>query len=204
MNPITAVLQSFSEQNMTISHFLICLFHDPLHEHPLTRQFINDLPEVLTHLSTNPTLSKPVMGWALTTVNRLHAQSIRKLSNAGHGWHFSASNTSVEQLREFRMEDMVHDIKALAPGLWGSIRSLLSANPNLMKRRSSAHITPDIHDSINPDADEEDEGEFWMDVDGSLGQRDSDTTAKGTRSRSKTPREREAILDLVRVCFSEL
>ena len=105
---------------------------------------------------------------------------------------------------------MVHDIKTLAPGLWGSVRSLLSANPTLMKRRSSAHITSDNPDSMNRDADPdqddigEDESEFWLDIDGSLGQRDHDTTVKSSCPRSKTLDERQAILNLVRVCFRGL
>jgi hypothetical protein len=204
MSPTTAILQSFSDHNMTISDFLISLSHHPLHEHPLAQDFLHALPDVLTSLLSSPTLHKTVMEWALATANRSHAQSIRQLTNAGHGWHFSATNTAVEQLREFRMEDMVNDIKTLAPGLWGSIRSLLSANPKLMKRRSSAHIN-----SFEPEADpeeddvEEDETEFWMDMDGSLGQQDHDTAVRDTRPRSKTPEERQAILNLVRVCLAD-
>ena len=207
MRRTTAILQSFSDHDVTISDFLISLFHHPLHEHPLVQDFLHALPDVLTSLLTEPTLHKTVMDWALATANRSHAKSVRQLSNAGHGWHFSASNTSVEQLKEFRMEDMVHNIKTLAPGLWRSIRSLLSANPKLMKRRSSAYITTEDPSSINPDADpedEEDEREFWMDIDSSLGQRDNDSTINSMRPRSKTPQERQAILDLVRVCFRRL
>ena len=58
----------------------------------------------------------------------------------------------------------------------------------------------------DPDQDDigEDESEIWLDIDGSLGQRDHDTTFKSSCPRSKTPDEWQAILNLVRVCFCGL
>ncbi|KAJ6567851.1 hypothetical protein B0H10DRAFT_2200069 [Mycena sp. CBHHK59/15] len=56
------------------------------------------------------------------------APCVRDLAEKENGWHFSAANTSAEQLQNFRIEDMAIQMKVLAPELWDLLGLLLSAN----------------------------------------------------------------------------
>ncbi|KAJ7090155.1 hypothetical protein C8R44DRAFT_835959 [Mycena epipterygia] len=57
-----------------------------------------------------------------------YAGLIRDLADKENGWHFSAANTSAEQLQKFRIEDMALQMKDPAPELWDLLGLLLSAN----------------------------------------------------------------------------
>ena len=195
-----ALLQCFSDHNTSISDFLCSILQNPhLQHHDLVCEFHHSIVDTLGTLSDLPTLRSVILDWAISKVNRRHSKSIRDLTSIKHGWHFSATNTSVDQIREFRIEDMVKQIKTVAPALWNTVRVLLSADPRLERRRSSQILDTSTDAPVgDPEAGEDDENEFWEEADGDLHQENEGTQRDSPSSRrSKTAAERHSIIELV-------
>ena len=202
-----AILQCISENNATIYHFLVSILQDPqFREHNLVLHFLHNVVDFLTGLSVHPVIQQPVQDWALTLVNRNHSQSLQNLTRKSHGWHFSASNASVQQIHEFKLEHMAEVIQTTAPGLWKTVTSLLSADPKQVRRRKSDHIaeaSANVPDLRGEDNDDEDEVDLWVGVEGELGYSDpTDMRTSGSTSRLKAQEQRDAIIALAGVPLS--
>ena len=162
--------------------------------------FHHSIIDTLGTLSDLPTLHSVILDWAVSKVNRIYSESIRDLTNIKHGWHFSATNTSVDQIREYRIEDMIKQIKTVAPALWNTVRVLSSADPRLERRRTSQFLNTSADAPVgDPEAGEDDENEFWEEADGDLHQENEGTQCDSPSSRCfKTAAERHSIIELVR------
>jgi hypothetical protein len=197
-NAAAALLQCFSDHNTSISDFVCSILQNPhLQHHDLVSEFHHSLVDTLGTLSDLPTLRSAILDWTVSQVNRIHSKSIRDLTSVKHGWHFSATNTSVDQICEFKIENMVQQIKTVAPALWNTVRSLLSADPRLERRRSSQFLSGSADAPVgDPEGGEDDENEFWDN--GDLPPENNGIQHNSPNSRrSKTAAERHSIIELV-------
>ncbi|KAJ6623850.1 hypothetical protein B0H10DRAFT_1943630 [Mycena sp. CBHHK59/15] len=109
---LDALLTTFDDQQLTIPG------HSAFVDHPAVHDLLNHSDDVLDAFLAHPRTSQSTLAWANGIVKIRYAALIRELAKKENGWHFSAANTSAEQLQNFRIEDMAIQMKALAPELW--------------------------------------------------------------------------------------
>jgi hypothetical protein len=191
-----AILRCFSQNHATLSDLLAFIIQDPaVQDNTIVLDVLNHPTKLLSTLSEHSTLRQPVIQWALDLVNRKHVKSIQNLTSTRNGWHFNALHTSVEQINDFRLEDMVQNVQTTAPELWTTITSLLSADPKQLRRRISRDVSA-LLDPGDDDIDEDDEAQYWV----GLNEDDiqlADTDSKGPWHGLSKGQQRHAIISLV-------
>jgi hypothetical protein len=197
---ITAtILQCISENNATIYQFLVSILQDPqLQEHSIVLHFLDTAVDFLTGLSGHPVMQQPVQDWALAIVNRNHSRSLQSLTSKSHGWHFTALTASVQQIHEFKLEDMAKVIQTAAPGLWKTITSLLSADPKQVRRRKSNDHVSNAAVDVPEENGEEDEADLWVGAEGEL-ENPTDGRTSNNTTRQKMQEQQDAIIALAGV-----
>jgi hypothetical protein len=69
------------------------------------------------------------MAWAVQTAEAVCAREIVQLVNVKSGFHFLATKTECNQLKDAEMKKMVKKMEENAPNTWGFLSALLSADP---------------------------------------------------------------------------
>ena len=199
-----ALLQSIYDSDTTLNELISFTLHDPtLRSHPLVVEIINHPTGVIDAILSYPPLREPITSWALSLTDKSHARSIQQLIDVRNGWHFTASQTSIEQIQEFRLEDLIKKVKSDAPALWRSITGLLSADNKLVRQRSRRNVAEDpvnIQDSTR--ADDDDEEEFWAELDGEKSGGDGgDLNGPHPWTRMSKEEQRKAIISVVKLSY---
>jgi hypothetical protein len=104
------------------------LRHPDFSEHHAVDDLLGHSEDVLNAFLHHPKTSQSTLAWAHGVIKLKYVQLIRDLADKDNGWHFSAANTSAEQLQNFRIEGMAVRMQALAPELWDMLGLLLSAH----------------------------------------------------------------------------
>jgi hypothetical protein len=101
--------------------------------HPRTEDLIQHTAEIFGAFLDHPKSSKSAFSWANDIMKKKYANDVRELSHKDNGWHFGALKTSEEQLTNFQIEDMAHDMARLAPEpLWQQWRQCLYHGKGLL------------------------------------------------------------------------
>ena len=79
-------------------------------DHLLVIDITANALDIIPTLHLHPLAQHPITQWAHDLVNRSFARSLRDLSRIDNGWHFSAVNASVQQINDFRIEDMARHL----------------------------------------------------------------------------------------------
>ncbi|KAJ6561335.1 hypothetical protein B0H10DRAFT_2239968 [Mycena sp. CBHHK59/15] len=141
------LLVEFGHQQLTIPGFVVSILRHPaFSDHPAVGDLLNHSDEVLNAFLDHPRTYRSTLAWANGIIKLKYAELIRNLAD---NWHFSAANTSAEQLQNFRIEDMAARMKTLAPELWDMLGLLLSAN------RQTSQTDVDVDDPMDPDSQED-------------------------------------------------
>ncbi|KAF8220284.1 hypothetical protein L208DRAFT_1541865 [Tricholoma matsutake] len=103
---------------LTLAQFILTLLEDSSFKtHPCTLALTKDTDNIITALSQHPDSTGSISTWANNIVKKKYLESIKELT-CNKDWHFNASHASAEDLDDFRIEDMAHQMKILAPDLW--------------------------------------------------------------------------------------
>jgi hypothetical protein len=124
--------------NIPLESFVQHLLSEPgaVEQHYISN-FINMLPHLLQHLATNPQTQSMVNTWIKETYLGTLKSQVCELTKPKHGFHFTATSITAEQIQECSINHIEEGIVQHAPELWELVGELLQAGPNLSERRRS-------------------------------------------------------------------
>ncbi|TBU51032.1 hypothetical protein BD310DRAFT_797580, partial [Dichomitus squalens] len=102
--------------------FVLNQYHDPTH--PVLRDLVKNAASIAAALYYHPATSQSISVWAHSIMCARYSQAIQDLAKAEQGWHFGAMHTQLEQLRDFKIEDMANTMQMVAPELWSLVLGL--------------------------------------------------------------------------------
>jgi hypothetical protein len=155
------ILQVFSDCGSTVTEFITTLLVDStLSDHLLVLDITANALDIIITLLHHPLAHHPITHWAHDLVIQSFTRSLRDLSRIDNGWHFGAVNASVQQIGDFRIEDMARHLQSATPALWNTIYCLLSSSSP-----PASDYKPESNPNTEPDAtaDDENEAQFWKD-----------------------------------------
>ena len=157
--------------------------------------------QVLDALALHPQTASITAQWVQEQAKRVYTAELRKMTASFVGWHFSARNATEEQLQQFDIEATASQMETRAPLLWGLLSALLTAEPDLERRRM-VYLEGKKRELKKPQDEAErvqailglDDDEFWYEME------DGDIEMGSLKgSRESTPSQRrETILRMVR------
>ena len=151
---LEAIIHCFQTHNVTASKFLVSLLTDAgFQEHPCSEDLVHNSTEIFNAFLKHPKASGSALDWANTVMKKKYAKDIKDLANVKNGWHFGALHTSEEQLKDFRIEDMAHEIQRLAPELWDLLGLMLSADRKQRMQQQTAKDAAIGGDRTDKDGD---------------------------------------------------
>ncbi|KAJ7766969.1 hypothetical protein DFH07DRAFT_955088 [Mycena maculata] len=143
---LTHLLVAFEHLKLPISTFLVSLLaHIDFKDHPALNHLLIHSDDILNAFLAHPKSSRSVMQWANSLIKGKYAQAVRDLADKDNGWHFVPTRAPMEKLEVFEIEDMVRQMKDLAPELWDLIGLLLSAD----KQTSNKDDLMDMDDDVD-------------------------------------------------------
>lgn len=189
---LSNILNILQENNISISS-LICslLHHNAFEDHPFTQDLVQDLSDVLDTFHTNLITAQTATQWARGIMMSKYSQDIQDLAHKRNGWHFGALRTSEEQLKEFRIEDMAHQMARLAPDVWELIGLMLSGDRVDVPLEGSSSVL-EVPTEQTMDKEEQ---ELWDQVDDVI--EHGGTVIRPRNTKEKTER-RNALIVIVR------
>lgn len=108
---------------------------------PLTSRLLEDLvfavPNILSFFSLNQATKNTTRSWALGMAEAIYAEQVEKLAKRETGYHFTALNTSIEQVELCNLERLSDGMELHAPDLWNLLEKLLHADIRLDNRRQT-------------------------------------------------------------------
>ena len=124
-----AVLAALAAQKINLADFLISLLGNPYYQdHPVLINLTAWSGDLCTAFYKNRRSSGIIIQWALNTAKQYHSSKILALSDSKHGWHFGAVNATIEQLENFKIEQMAKDLERLSLEMWNLLGAMLKAN----------------------------------------------------------------------------
>ncbi|ETW78198.1 hypothetical protein HETIRDRAFT_326030 [Heterobasidion irregulare TC 32-1] len=130
--PTEAVLAALAAQEINLADFLISLLGNPYYQdHPVLINLIARSGDLCTVFYKNRTSSGIIIQWALDTAKQYHSSEILALSDPEHGWHFGAVNATIEQLENFKIEQMAKDLERLSLETWNLLGAILWVSKHL-------------------------------------------------------------------------
>ena len=137
-----------------------------------------------------------------------------------NGWHFSAQNTSAEQLEAFSLEAMAWELMAQVPLLWDLLGTLLNADldheRHCMQVEVSLTSTQHCEQGDPPadvipgnDPDQDDEDEYWAHINNDIPLQNSpeaNDITDGSKRQRRAGQTRSSLIQIVstrRLCVTD-
>ena len=151
---IDLLFQHFRAYNTTLPELVLAVLQNPLlHHHPFTREFVSATPDILAALARHGNTQTKLFAWAHDYMKLEYHEAVSRLARKQSGWHFGALHASAEQLEEFRIEDMAHDIQTREPLLWDLVGVIISGESMSSDPAHTAEPLP-LEAEVNED-------EYW-------------------------------------------
>ncbi|KAH9847343.1 hypothetical protein C2E23DRAFT_765333, partial [Lenzites betulinus] len=102
-------------------------YHDP--SHPILRDLVVHTTSIAAALYHQEATTNQLCSWAHQLACIRYGNAMHKLTLRENGWHFNAAQTHPDQLRDFRIEDMVVGMYRRAGELWGLFQAMMGFKP---------------------------------------------------------------------------
>lgn len=143
-------LTQLQQSDLRLSHLILYVlqqYKDPAN--PLLRDLIDNTITITSsfyhfHSDSNTRLSQ----WAHELKCTQYAHAIQLLVRKENGWHFRASHTHPDQIRDFRLEDMIAQMHQLAPELCDLVHRLLGCSDVPMDQDEPPEVESDSDDDL--------------------------------------------------------
>jgi hypothetical protein len=120
---LQAIAQILHESGCSLSDILKTIIQQ---DHSLIDDLSRGLPSVLDTLKTHvPKSFETVLDHTRELVHAQHVLEIKTLTNIQSGWHFSATNSSADQLEQFLVAEMGVKMARLSPSLWAWLDTIV-------------------------------------------------------------------------------
>ena len=127
MPPLTPIFEALECCQLTATEFILTLLTSRRYEdHHLVCDLLVRATEVLDVFLQHPVTRDNVAQHSCNLIKRTYLHEIRGLASAESGWHFGASNSSIKQLEDFSLEEMVLEMENRAPHWWSLLSILLN------------------------------------------------------------------------------
>lgn len=145
------VLAYLELRQVTITDLILFFLVSKNSSHPaLLHNLVSNVKIILSSMYFHPAPTSATCQWAHDAMCALYAKQVWALSRPASGWHFSAAMTDPSQVRDFRIEDMVSQIRQDAPELWSLVRHLLRGV-----------LTSDDRMEVDDGDREDSDAEYW-------------------------------------------
>ncbi|KAI0259567.1 hypothetical protein BC834DRAFT_1016460 [Gloeopeniophorella convolvens] len=114
---------------VTPADFLLDLLTSPISStlSVILTDLADQADNICSALLKNNITSKTTQQWVVTTAGTLFSNEIRLLADKDNGWHFSGILATIGQIQDFRISQMITDMKRLSPETWSLVGSMLGS-----------------------------------------------------------------------------
>ena len=186
---------------MTTSDILTAILKSVEHDE---NKFSFEVEGILEYLIGHSKAGDIVSRWARVRTMATLGSEVANLVQRANGLHFTAKKTTAERLREFDIDVLASKMSTLAPNLWSLFGSLLTADPTINYKREWTRKNVTAPDNVwrtdDQDIDmldvhepDEDEDQYWKDVDESPLVGDEDDEPEDAEDQKKQRSERIAM-----------
>ncbi|KAK7692792.1 hypothetical protein QCA50_004425 [Cerrena zonata] len=219
LDQVISILNFLHDQHSSLLDLIISILQNPalFAHHRAVEPIGSNVTALLVAICESSCCGTDAVRWMYGYVNDRYAEQVVALTNKGAGWHFSASNTRIEQVEAFNLVAMANTMQAIAPELYNLIGHLLAADERTNEIREARRLarikkTKDHQKYRRGRArmhDESDSGEsdssdiYWEDMPGELEDVGgmSGTSAEDIEDRPTFIRERIVLIRRV-TCLS--
>ena len=156
---------------------------------PARAAIIDDTDALVCLLLNHPETQHSAQQVAFQTCTEILMGEITRMGGSDNGWHFSARNTSAQNIESFSIANMSRILKEQSPHLWQVLSSMLVSDPTRESRRVQylQKETPREPsemmvntESFGSKATWDEEDEYWAcDADGNLENSKTDSDNDG-------------------------
>ncbi|KAH0831256.1 hypothetical protein J3R83DRAFT_13889 [Lanmaoa asiatica] len=164
MLPLHPILTALESCQISAADFIVVLLTHPAYKsHPTANHLVANAEMVFKALMGHPTAHNKILDQCFHIVEESYLQEIQDLASEDSGSHFGAASATIQQLEEFRVEEMARTMEIHAPRIWNMLESLLQAKQQRGKSselKSAESLDQDREDLWTHTADA-----LWNEVD---------------------------------------
>ncbi|KAH0834264.1 hypothetical protein J3R83DRAFT_11620 [Lanmaoa asiatica] len=164
MLPLHPILTALESCQISAADFIVVLLTHPAYKsHPTANHLVANAEMVFKALMGHPTAHNKILDQCFHIVEESYLQEIQDLASEDSGSHFGAASATIQQLEEFRVEEMARTMEIHAPRIWNMLESLLQAKQQRGKSselKSAKSLDQDREDLWTHTADA-----LWNEVD---------------------------------------
>ena len=169
MPPLTPIFEALECCQLMVTEFI--LTSRWYEDHHLVCDFLVQATDVLNVFLWHPVTQDNVAQHSCNLIKHTYLHKICGLASAASGWHFGAFNSSIKQLEDFNLKEMVLEMENHAPHWWSLLSTLLN-NDTCAQVASGdgGDSTPELENNVANYWDQVDEMELEGFVNGLTGE----------------------------------